>query len=106
LQADAGPYVVPGLILAEIAYIVESRLGNPTLDLFLEDLETGAFSLDFEHDDLGRIRELARRYADLPLGFADAAVVACAERHGGRILSLDADFGVVAREGSVSVVGL
>jgi len=28
-------------------------------------------------------------YVDLPLGFPDAAVIACAERSGGRVLTLD-----------------
>jgi len=45
------------------------------------------------------------RYADLPFGFADASVVACAERSGGRVLTLDLrDFGVVARAGTVHVL--
>ena len=52
--------------------------------------------------DFARIRELVGRYADLPLGFADASVIACAERNGGRVLTFDArDFGVVAREGTI-----
>ncbi len=52
-----------------------------------------------------RIRALARRYADLPLGFADAAMIACAKRHGGRVLTLDLrHFGVVAREGGLIVL--
>jgi predicted nucleic acid-binding protein len=28
-------------------------------------------------------------HVDLPLGFADAAVIACAESKGGRVLTLD-----------------
>jgi len=106
LRSDGGPYVVPALILAEIGYLAERRLGLQALDALLDDLDSGAFSLDFDQGDLTRIRELAGRYADLPLGFADSAVVACAERHGGRILTLDADFTVVAREGTVRVVVL
>jgi predicted nucleic acid-binding protein len=47
---------------------------------------------------------LIHRYAHLPLGFADAAVIACAERHEGRVLGLDLrDFGVVAREGRITL---
>jgi len=34
---------------------------------------------------------LMSRYAELPLGFAHAAVVACAERNGGTALSFDRD---------------
>jgi predicted nucleic acid-binding protein len=45
------------------------------------------------------------RYGDLPLGFADAAVVACAERNGGRILTFDRrDFDVVAADVGLTIV--
>jgi predicted nucleic acid-binding protein len=83
--------------------MVERRLGTPVLDLFLGDLETGGYLLDCGEHDLPRIRELVLRYADLPLGFADASVVACAERNGGRLLTLDRDFVVVAREAAIVV---
>jgi predicted nucleic acid-binding protein len=50
-------------------------------------------------------RQACREYAELPLGFADAAVVACAERSRGRVLTLDLhDFVVVARAGSITIL--
>jgi hypothetical protein len=102
---DPGPYLVPAGILAEIGYLVEERLGTAVLDTFLADVESHALSLECGEDDLGRIREILVGYADPPLGFSDAVVVACAARHGGRVLTLDVrDFGVVAREGSIQVV--
>jgi hypothetical protein len=43
-----------------------------------------------------------RRYESLPIGFADASVIACAERSGKRVMTLDRrDFSVVAREGRI-----
>jgi predicted nucleic acid-binding protein len=54
--------------------------------------------------DFPRIRQLVARYSNLPLGFADAAVIACAERHGGNVLALDRDFAIVAREGAISLI--
>ena len=103
--ADRGPYLVPAGILAEIGYLVEHRLGPEILDAFLADLEEHTFALEHTQDDLPRVRELIRRYADLPLGLADATVIACAERHGGTVLTLDArHFGVVAREGTITVL--
>ena len=105
LDSDPGPYLVPAGILAEITYMVEQRLGLDTLDLFLQDLESSAYQLECGQEDLARIRVLIARYADLPLGFADASVVACAERSGGRVLTLDVrDFGVVAREGRILIL--
>jgi uncharacterized protein len=105
LDRERGPRIVPTGILAEVAYLVETGLGAQVMDGFLADLEVGAFTLDCGERDLGRIRALANRYADLPLGYADAAVVACAERNGGQVLTLDRrDFGVVAREGTINVL--
>lgn len=105
LLADPGPYFVPAGILSEIAYLVENTLNLTVLEGFLSDLETGEYSLDCGENDLARIRALVRRYADFPLGFADAAVIACAERHGGRVLTLDLrHFGVVAREGRLTLL--
>jgi predicted nucleic acid-binding protein len=105
LQDDPGPHIVPSPILAEIAYLSETRLGPGAMEAFLADIERGAYVLDCCLDDLARVRQLIERYADLPLGFADASVIACAERNGGRVLTLDRrDFGVVAREGRISLL--
>lgn len=99
LQTEAPPYLVPASVLGEVGYFIEARLGRRILETFLDDLREGSFTLDCGEDDLGRIRQLAGRYADLPLGLVDAAVIACAERNGFRTLTLDQrDFGVVARE--------
>lgn len=99
LEAERSPFVVPAGILAEIGYLVERDLGAEPLVAFLSDLAEGSFGLDCGDGDLARIGELVRRYADLALGVADAAVIACAERSGGRVLTLDRrDFEVVGRE--------
>jgi len=99
LSNDRGPYVVPAGILAEAAYVMEARIGPASVQTFLEDLDARRLLLDCGEDDLARIAELVVRYADLPLGFSDAAVVACAERRGTPVLTLDRrDFDVVARE--------
>lgn len=103
--SDPGPFVVPAGILSEVAYLIEERCRFAVLDDFLADLDTGELTLDCGDQDLPRLRYLVRRYADLPLGFADAAVIACAERRAGRVLTLDRrHFGVVAREGTISLL--
>lgn len=105
LLQDRGPYLVPAAIPAEVAYLVERTLGHDALDAFLADLQAGGYTVECGEEDLPRIRELAARYHDMPLGFADAAVIACAERHEGRVLTLDLrHFGVVAREGTIALV--
>jgi uncharacterized protein len=105
IAADDGPLLVPMGIMAEIGYMVEERLGHRVLDAFLADLATGAFAAECGEEDLPRARVLVDRYHDLPLGVADALVVACAERHRRRVLSFDfRRFGVVAREGTIERV--
>jgi hypothetical protein len=61
--------------------------------------------LDCGDADVPRIRELMGRFTEPPLGFTDAAVVACAERNGGHVLTFDrASLEPVAREVPVSLV--
>ena len=98
LEADSGPHLIPTACLAEIIWLMETRLPSFVQDAFVEDLKRGTYRLDWNDRDLPRIQELARRYHDLPLGFVDAAVIACAERHSGRVLTTDRrHFPVVAR---------
>jgi len=105
LNSDPGPYLVPAATLGEIAFLVEERLGSRVLDLLLADLELGAYTLDCGEADVGRARQLVRRYEDLSLGYVDAAVIACAERSGGRVMTFDLrDFGVVAAEGTITIL--
>jgi predicted nucleic acid-binding protein len=107
LRDDGGPLIVAAGIMAEVAYMIEARLGANVLDAFFADLEQGAFTLDCAESDLPRVRALMARYRDMPLGYADASVVACAERQDGRVLTYDRrHFSVVSREGSIRIVGL
>jgi len=104
VAVQRSPYLVPAGILAEIGYLTNRQGGRRELGLFLDDLATGALTYECGDGDLSRIRDLVKRYEDLPLSVTDAAVVACAERNGGRVLALDSDFGVVANEGTISVL--
>ncbi len=95
-------YFIPTGILAEIAYLLEQRLGQAVLLAFLSDIKNAAFKLDHE-TDWARVETLVGRYADLPLGLADALVIECAERRGGQVLTLDKHFWIVAKEGTLKV---
>jgi uncharacterized protein len=56
-------------------------------------LEKGHVRIAELHDLLPRIRKLLEKYADLPVDFADATLVAVAERDGiDRVFTLDGDF--------------
>jgi predicted nucleic acid-binding protein len=81
VEVEPGPLFLPVVLLAEIHYLLTSRLGPEAALEFLESLESDAFTLvDLTSDDLPRCRELVGQYRDLPLGLADASVVATAER--------------------------
>lgn len=98
LQADRGPWLIPAGTLTECAWIIEARAGLRVLQAFLADLESRQYTLDCGENDFPRIAALVTRYQDLGLDFADASVVACAERHGGRVLTTDRrHLSVVAR---------
>lgn len=104
-QGELGPLIIPAGILAEICYFLETRYGPKSLDQFLGNVVGGGFMLDFVESDVQRVLTLVRRYHDLPLGYADAAVIACAERNGGRVATFDLrHFGVVAREGTITIL--
>jgi len=105
LAAERGPLIVPVGILAEAGYMIEADLGAAVLRRFVSDVNDGYFKLDCGESDMDRIGALLDRYADLRLGFADACVIACAERNGGNVLTFDLrDFVPVAREGTITVV--
>lgn len=102
IDAEPGTLLVPVAVLSEVGYFVERDHGSVVLAAFLQDLIDGAYLLDCGERDWYRIQQLVIRYADLPLGLADAAVIACAERNGGSVATLDFHhFGPVAREGTI-----
>jgi predicted nucleic acid-binding protein len=104
LLAEPEPWLIPEGILAEVAFMLE-KLGADVLDSFLQDIENGPYTLEDSRADIPRIRVLAHRYSNLPLGFSDAAVIACAERNRGRVLSIDhRDFQIVARERTITLL--
>jgi len=106
IQRARRPLILPAGILSEITYMLEHRSDSRALQTFLLDVEEGQYQLDCGERDFPRIRHLVARYSDLPLGFADAAVIACAERRGGLVLTYDQrHFPVVSREGTIQVVG-
>lgn len=81
LETHPGPLIVPTLVLTEVAYLVSTRLGWQPEVRLLGDLAAGNFALEPVHpSDLIRIARLVAQYHDLPLGTADASVVAAAER--------------------------
>jgi predicted nucleic acid-binding protein len=78
-------------VMTEVCHILLKRQGVEAQLRFMQMYQLGAFEV-FEIKDRhkGRIVELMRQYADLPMDLADASLVLLAEDLGhGRILSTD-----------------
>jgi uncharacterized protein len=108
LERERGPLVVPMLVVTEVAYLLETRLGVEAEVRFLGDLAGGSFIIaPVAAVDWLRIAELVMSYRDLPLGTVDASVAVAAERlNVSRIATLDRRHFAVVRPGHVSAFEL
>jgi predicted nucleic acid-binding protein len=83
LESHPGPVLVPALIVLEVCQVLASRRGTRSEASFLGSIAAGELRLvELTSADYARCAELVTRYRDLPLGAADASVVAVAERLG------------------------
>ena len=91
LTTTLEPLVLPEPLLVEIGYMLGTRAGARAEADFLRDVADGVYVIEsMLRADIGRAAVLVEEYADLPLGTADACVVALAERLGvTRIATLD-----------------
>ena len=92
VRAVAARLVTCEAVIAESCYLLRHQRG--AADAILENVERGAFLLPFRLDEsTPSVRAHMKRYARVPMDFADACLVALAESLGtGRILTLDGDF--------------
>ena len=90
--------VIPALVVAEVTYLVGSRMGADTEARFLRALASQEIEAP-TIEDWSAIADLVERYADFPLGGTDASVAALAERLGTDVIvTLDRrHFGAVRR---------
>ncbi len=73
--------VVPVAILCEVDYLIHQRIGSAAMPAFLRRVAHGELDIEeLKPEDLDRTVELMERYADLDVGFVDAAVLAIVER--------------------------
>ena len=73
------PFVIPSLVVGEVAYFAARLVGPAAEARFLRTLRTRDVRAPLS-EDWSRIAELVERYADFPLGTVDASVIALAER--------------------------
>jgi predicted nucleic acid-binding protein len=98
IQQTNEDLVVPAPVLVEVDYWLLKLYGPNAWQLFVEDVERGAYRLHhLDETGLTRAAELENRYATLDLGLVDAAVVVTCEQLGEtKVATLDRrDFSAV-----------
>ena len=95
--ADPDDWILPWAVLPEIDYLASSQLGTKVHRLWLGDLASGVFEVEWGSDgDLSAAHRLIESYAALDLGLVDAVVMVTAQRLQADIATLDLrDFGSV-----------
>ncbi len=94
IETIAAPLVTCEAVIAEACYLLRNLRGAP--DTVLDNVEHGVFEIPFRLVGVSRsVRLLMKKYARVPMDFADACLVHLAdELDTGRILTLDSDFRV------------
>jgi predicted nucleic acid-binding protein len=89
-DTDPDGWLLPWAILPEVDYLVGKELGEQARRVWLDDLEGGAFAVEWGAGrDLAAARVLDDRYQSLRLGLVDAVVMAIAERIRADIATVD-----------------
>ncbi|MGD1866459.1 MAG: type II toxin-antitoxin system VapC family toxin [Phormidesmis sp.] len=73
--------LLPQTTLAEVAYLVEKKLGSKAIARFLQRLPNSRLQMTaLTESDISRTAEILNQYADSRIDFVDASVMAMAER--------------------------
>lgn len=91
LETSEGPFLLSPFALAELDYLLATKVGQREQLALLEEVGRGTFRLEsFSNYDVKAAVSVLERYADLELGLADASNVVLADRHATTdILTLD-----------------
>ena len=82
LAAARPPLLLSPFVLAELDYLLISRVGEAARASLLEEVSRGAYLLErMTGADVARAQAIMERYADLRISLADASIVVLAERH-------------------------
>ena len=91
LRGTPPPWLLSPFVLAELDYLLATRVGQSAERALLAEVARGVYRLEaFGADDIGAADGIIGRYSDLDIGLADASVVVLADRHDVRdLLTLD-----------------
>jgi predicted nucleic acid-binding protein len=83
VEAHSGSLLVPAPVIPEVDHLLGRRLTAKAQEVFWRGLAEGDYVVaDLPHGAYARVLALNRQFADLHLGFVDAAIVAIAESVG------------------------
>jgi predicted nucleic acid-binding protein len=91
LEAAAPPWILSPFVLAELDYLLATRVSQDSERALLAEVGRGVYRLEpFDAADIERVERLIGRYREMEIGLADASLVVLANRYGVRdLLSLD-----------------
>jgi uncharacterized protein len=91
LSDATAPLLLSPFVLAELDYLLATRVGEAARASLLREVERGAYRLEpFSAADVGDARAIIERHADLRVSLADASIAVLAARHKTRsVLTLD-----------------
>lgn len=91
MASQEGPFLLSPFVLAELDYLLGTRVGQPQQHLFLSEVAAGSFKLAaFQRAEVAKALALMRGFSDLEVGLADASICVLAEETGcDTLLTLD-----------------
>lgn len=91
LTVSDPPWILSPFVLAELDYLLATRIGSAAERSLLAEVARGVYRLEaFDEEGVAAAERIIGRYADLDIGLADASIVVLANRYGIRdILTLD-----------------
>lgn len=82
VESARGPLLISPFVLAELDYMILTRMGRGYELALLGEVARGVYGLEyFSEDDVAEAVEIVERYADFRIGLADASNVVLANRH-------------------------
>ena len=83
LRGADGPLLLSPFVLAELDYLLATKVSEQAAAAILDQVAVGAYRLEpMAAQDIARAAEVIDQYRDLRLGLTDASLVVLAERYG------------------------
>jgi predicted nucleic acid-binding protein len=82
LRDARGPLLLSPFVLAELDYLLATRVGPRAALALLAEVARGAYRLEpFDAGDVATAHEVIETHGDLEIGLADASIVVLSGRH-------------------------